>query len=245
MPTLDKNISQKILIDLDDKGFLFSNYKLVKENESLCLLGSGGFSEIYEMQDVNNPDKKYAIKEKKKKKLTVTSEVFNKTTRVQRMLDELTGCVVRIIADKELCIFLDENGNLSSVTEPNDERWNLEGYILQFILMEKLSSIIDKDKFKKVYLLREELSKEEEMLKLMSDIGKVLLIAHNNNILHRDIKLENIFWDEDTKCYKLGDFEMCKETQFLEAETVTYTDGYGAPEIEMQLDKNYNNMSAT
>ncbi|MDE7431348.1 MAG: protein kinase, partial [Lachnospiraceae bacterium] len=66
--------------------------------------------------------------------------------------------------------------------------------------------------------------------------------AHNKNILHRDIKLENVFYSPEKKQYKLGDFGIAKMTQDGFASTVAFTKGYAAPEVRgIQADDQYDN----
>lgn len=77
------------------------------------------------------------------------------------------------------------------------------------------------------------------MLTFAMQIGQAIYLAHAGNILHRDVKLENIFRDEETGQYKLGDFGLAKYVEDGRAETVAYTDGYGAPEISRRLYDNY------
>ena len=111
---------------------------------------------------------------------------------------------------------------------------------MQFVLMERLDELIEKDRFGKARLFREELKTELEVLKLGVQIGQALALTHNNKCLHRDIKIENIFWDTSERVYKLGDFGIAKWAEDGNAETIVYTDGYGAPEIERRLYDNYN-----
>lgn len=71
---------------------------------------------------------------------------------------------------------------------------------------------------------------EDEVLKLAKQVGIALKAAHYNNIIHRDIKPDNIFIDEN-KNYLLGDLGVSKqinnETSFY---TIAGTEPYVAPE---------------
>ena len=111
---------------------------------------------------------------------------------------------------------------------------------MQFVLTEKLDELITKDRFAKVRLLKEELGTEDEVLEFAFEIGQALAAVHTNMCLHRDIKIENIFWDNSEQIYKLGDFGIAKWADDGNAETIVYTDGYGAPEIERRLYDSYN-----
>ena len=222
---------EELLISLEKKEYLFPEYELYREDAHICLLGKGGYSRVYEMYNKINPQLRYAMKIIGFEKHTVTSKQFHETVRIQRLLDKEAKNVVRIIDVKELVLYFDESGNLSRVHPTTDERWSEDGFFLQFVLMEKLEEIIVKDKYNNASLTIPDLN-EQEVVKFAFQIGSVLHVAHVNHILHRDIKLENIFIDEENGCYKLGDFGISKYVEDGYAETVVYTDGYGAPEIE-------------
>jgi len=205
---------EEVLEQLDETGQLFPEFKLHKSGISVSLLGKGGFSSVYEMYHKERVEKRYALKVIGFEKHSVTSEQFWQTIRLQCFLSEQSPYVVRILDSKEV-------------------------QHLQCILMEKLEDVIQKDKFKRASLFRKTLHAEAEVLNFALQIGQVLQLAHSNNILHRDIKLENIFWDEKEQCYKLGDFGIAKYVESGNAETRVYTDGYGAPEVEQCLNETY------
>ena len=237
---LEKREMEELLCTLDENGSIFPGFEIVKVNNRPNLLGTGGFSSVYEMCCLKRPEKGYVLKVIGFDKHVVTSESFWETIRVQGLLTEQSEYICRVISAKEINVTLDDEGHLVEVTEAKEERWNEEGIHIQFILMERLEEIINKDKFGKVTLYDECLSKEEEVIDFALQIGNALYCAHSKNILHRDIKLENIFWDNEELCYKLGDFGLAKQTVEGSADTVVYTDGYGAPEIEKYLSESYN-----
>lgn len=239
MLNLDRENVEKILCVLDEKGYLFPEFQLNKENEQLHLLGRGGFSTVYEMVQKNRSQNHYALKVIGLERHLVTLDDFWNTVGLQRSIGEQSSNVMRILDARTLLITFDEDGEMIGISDDVDERWSKAGLHLQFILMEKLEDIITKDKFWKATLLREELQNESEVLKFAIQIGQALLAAHNNKVLHRDIKLENIFWDATEKSYKLGDFGIAKFVEEGNAETVVYTDGYGAPEIKCRLSDFY------
>ncbi len=244
MSGFDKNAVNRVILQLDESGCLFPQFGLSKLNNELVLLGQGGFSSVYEMYNKERPDLKFALKVIGFERHTISSAEFWNTGRIQWILCQESRYVARVFDARELIIDTDENGNLYNVKmlDVTKERWDDEenGLHLQFVLMEKLETIIEKDRFKKVSLLREKLNTEEEVLKFALEIGQALNIAHGYSVLHRDIKLENIFWDDTEKVYKLGDFGIAKYAEDGNAETVVYTDGYGAPEIERRLYDTYN-----
>ena len=241
MTSFDNDRINHILMQLDDGGYLFPQFELSKLNKDPIVLGEGGFSLVLEMTNKARMDLKYALKVVGLKKQMISSEEFQTTGKLQWILSQDSKYVARVLELKELQIEIDENDKLINVTDQIKEAWEEEkGIHLQFVLMEKLEKIIIKDRFKKVSLLRNNLNNESEILKLAFEIGQALNSAHNYNVLHRDIKLENIFWDEHEKIYKLGDFGFAKYSEDGNAATVIYTNGYGAPEIERNPYEVYN-----
>lgn len=77
----------------------------------------------------------------------------------------------------------------------------------------------------------DKVSTEEQILCLAKDLCYALVTCQKNNILHRDIKPQNIFLASDG-CFKLGDFGIAKTIEHTTHATVgigTYS--YMAPEV--------------
>lgn len=70
---------------------------------------------------------------------------------------------------------------------------------------------------------------EKNIRKLALDIANGLKAAHDMGIIHRDLKPSNFFLDKNSGIYKLGDFNISKETEFTR--TFAGTNGYLAPEV--------------
>lgn len=239
MPGMDEAVFQCLLEKLDTAGAIFPEFELYKVNGQPQLLGKGGYARVYEMRSKNGTDTKYALKVIGMEKHAVTSERFWETVYLQRFLAEQSPHVARIIDAKAIVAELSEAGELLKYEAATEECWQRQGYILQFLLMEKYEEVLKRDRFGKAFLAQKDLEEEKGVLSFAMQIGQALYLAHQNNILHRDIKLENIFWDEKEKIYRLGDFGIARYVENGNAETVVYTDGYGAPEIERHLGKNY------
>lgn len=225
-------------LDLMDK--LFPQFRLSIENNHFILLGRGGFSYVYEMHNVNLNDNKYALKITGFTKCDTSSEAFAESVRLQYLLSEESRYVCRIISSRELYIKVDNRFNVTSVLEKNNGDNDEDIIDLQFVLMEKIEPVITKDRFRNIIPFGDRICNEHEVIKLALEIGNALAVAHTENILHRDIKLENIFWDTKDQIYKLGDFGVSKHTEDGNAETVVYTNGYGAPEIHAKANGRYN-----
>lgn len=240
MLSLDKAGIDKLLLQLEDIGFIDPRYKFYKVNNELNLLGRGGFSYVYEMYDSMAPERHYAAKIIGIGK-DVDEQLILETTRIQYFLSEQSDNIMRVIALWIMKLHLDDEGNVVNIVGVNQEGYEEDdGIHFEIVLMEKLDDVISKDKYGNVELKREDLKSEEGVIKFAENIGRALFTVHNNRFLHRDIKLENIFWDNDLQQYKLGDFGIARYVGEGEAETVVFTDGYGAPEIERQLEESYN-----
>lgn len=238
----DKDYVEGVLNTLEEREFLFPQFGLTKQNNELKLLGSGGFSSVYEMYNRERPQLLCALKVMGFQRHTVSSADFGDTGRIQWILSQESRYIMRVIDTRELILVLDEKDEITDIKDAAKEECEETDKTLhlQFTLMEKLDEVIVKDRFAKVKLRREELNTNSEVLKLAFEIGQALAVAHTNRFLHRDIKLENIFWDPNEQIYKLGDFGIAKWTEDGSAETIVYTDGYGAPEIERRLYDSYN-----
>ncbi len=229
---------------LNQQGDFFPQFKFSKKEDKTVCLGRGGFSEVYEMVGATRPEKHYALKVGGFSKHKSTSADFWQSVQIQNRLWQSTHYVVRPLDSCELLVKTDGEGYVTEAVlyhERAPEQWEEAGKCLhlQCILMEKVYPILVKDRYHKVHLFSEELSSMEEVLKLAGQVGQALMVSHEMGILHRDIKLENIFWSPEEGIYKLGDFGIAKYTSGDGAETVIYTEGYGAPEIKKQLTERY------
>lgn len=238
----DKDYVEKLLCELDKHNCLFPQFELTKNNNKLKFLGNGGFSVVYEMHNKERKENFFALKVIGFQGRKVSSTEFWNTSHIQWILSQDSKYIMRVLDARELVLVFDDNGVVIEVKDAEKEVWEETEKILylQFVLTEKLEEVIEKDRFAKVKLIKDGMSKETEVLKLAFEIGQALAVAHTNMCLHRDIKLENIFWDSFEQVYKLGDFGIAKWTEDGNAETIVYTDGYGAPEIERRLYDNYN-----
>lgn len=77
----------------------------------------------------------------------------------------------------------------------------------------------------------EDVIRTDEIEKLARQIGIALHSMHEINMLHRDIKPGNIYIDEDTGDFLLGDFGISKQTSPNSQMTYAGTREYMAPEV--------------
>lgn len=78
--------------------------------------------------------------------------------------------------------------------------------------------------------MRREFS-EEEVIRIGMDICSALIACGEKNIIHRDIKPDNILVSEDG-VYKLGDFGVARELDHTTAASLKGTPTFMAPEVE-------------
>lgn len=223
----------KILMQLDERKLPFAKYSLVNESGRLKLLGRGGSAEVYEAETRSSHKSNYAIKVIGFQKQNADSDLFNETVQAQKDIRGFQDKIVKIYDYTELWISFDEKDNVIGAYKEKPEELSRTSIKLQFVVMEKISSVIERTKDGNIKMTPWQLalSDEQEVLKLAYDVGLALKSAHNQNVLHRDVKLENVFYSEKKQQYKLGDFGTAKKTDDGFASTIAFTKGYAAPEV--------------
>ena len=109
------------------------------------------------------------------------------------------------------------------------EKKNIPGYDV-YIRMEKLKTL------SRIIREKGDLS-QEEVLKVGLDICDALKAVHVENVLHRDIKLENVFYGKGE--YKLGDFGVSRTLSQMDKVTTAGTPHYMAPEIYHHMETDH------
>lgn len=229
----------KILIQLDAMNLPFSKYALYQENGKLKLLGRGGSAEVYEAQTRSSQKQNFAMKVIGFRSQNIDSDFFKESVQVQKDIGDYQDYVVKIYDHAEIWVTLDDRDNVVSAVKEKPETVSRTTIKLQFVLMEKIASVITRTKGGNIRMNPDSLAHgdEQEILKLAYDIGLALKRAHNKNVLHRDVKLENVFYSEKKKQYKLGDFGIAKKTEDGFAGTIAFTKGYAAPEVRASDDR--------
>ncbi|MDA1580525.1 protein kinase domain-containing protein [Bacillus cereus group sp. TH228LC] len=89
------------------------------------------------------------------------------------------------------------------------------------------------DQFEYLINVKQEKEDIERALNIIFQIIEGLLFAHKNGIVHRDIKLNNIMYDEENGVIKIIDFGLSKPTEVNRNETVYFarTPGYVPKEL--------------
>lgn len=124
---------------------------------------------------------------------------------------------------KEYSIMARMKGN-SNIVDCDDVRYvpKGDGYgwtvLIKMELLEPLMKSLDAD------------VPEAEVLRLGLDIGSALVVCRDQNIIHRDIKPQNIFRSKYGG-YKLGDFGVAKISDKTSSGTIAGTYRFMAPEV--------------
>lgn len=235
---------ENILLELESRGYPFADYSFEKDGEGLNVLGHGAFAKVYGASlRKNSSDMSYAIKVIGFGSKLVDEAAFESAVDNQERLSKKCENIIRIYDKVQLWIIFDEDEHVQAIQRKRPLNRDSNFLHLQFILMERSSSVFARGKDGTISLYPHSLNEanEKEILKLAFDIGMALEQAHSSNILHRDVKLENIFYSQNEGIYKLGDFGISRMTEDGAADTVAFTKGYGAPEVVMSLDDRYDN----
>ncbi|MBQ9321641.1 MAG: protein kinase, partial [Eubacterium sp.] len=140
--------------------------------------------------------------------------------------------IVEIHDRQTLTVLINDDWEIEDVVRGDALKEHPEGLLLTMIRMEELIPVSERTIRFPIRLRAQQLSNanEEEILKLAIDMSEALEEAHKRKIIHRDVKLENIFYDEDG-IYKLGDFGIAR-MEDAQLKSRAMTRGYGAPEID-------------
>lgn len=228
-----------ILTQLDKKQLPFSGYTL----RGCQLLGSGSFAAVYSATKRNGGGR-YAIKVTGFGEKHIDPKEFDSTMSAQMRLSHKCKNIVRIYDYAQLYVCLDSSNRVVRVQHDSAAK-NAEPpencLLLQFAVLERLTPVVERKRYGGLSVTVKQLAEgdETEIFRLGKQIGAALKIVHDRKMLHRDIKLENIFYDSVHKQYKLGDFGIARVVQEGLASTVAFTKGYGAPEIVVTGQERY------
>ena len=191
--------------------------------ETVRILGHGSFGAVYEIQrDIFGSVEKAAVK-----CLTIPQNYADIEVLYEDGLDEgsitarFEGYLRDIVKEYSLMARLKGHSNIVScedvryVQQDNGIGWDI------YIKMELLTSLPKAMKGE---------TEEKEIIRLGMDICTALELCRGQNIIHRDIKPQNIFISEAGE-YKLGDFGIAKTAERTTTGTKTGTYRFMAPEV--------------
>lgn len=213
---------------------LFNNYKICE------LIGSGSFANVYK---VFNPldNNYYAIKKiGVKNNFQGISEIRSmaklnhknivryhtswiETLKINRKINNLDNNLLEYETSSKLIKFEESSYSINESVGSEDSEYdeNLYNKFI-FIQMELCKQNL------KEYLKENKLNFNEK-IKICTQIIEGIKYIHDNNIIHRDLKLTNIFISFDN-IIKIGDFGLASNIYDLNFEEVG-TSSYIAPEI--------------
>ncbi len=202
---------------MEEQKALWAGWKTVRK------LGAGSFGAVYEIErEVFGEVEKAALKEiVLPKDDSDTDELRSLGYDNESITQHYKNCLEDIVREYTLMRKLKGHSNIVDCDdlryEPHESGfgWHI------FIKMELLTPIM-----KALELLKE----ETEVVRLGMDLCQALSTCRKRNILHRDIKPQNIFRSEDGN-YKLGDFGIAKTSEKTSGGTKTGTYNYMAPEV--------------
>ena len=200
-------------------------------------IGTGGFGNVYRVERTNivgnvNRALKVITLPEDNQYLEILNSMggdYGKAdqylkTELDRVVNEIR--VFSMISEKD-------NHHIVSYYENDIEKTEKYKYNI-YILMELMMPL---DKW-----LYENNITVSQAIDISLDVAKGIKICHDNNIVHRDIKLNNIFVSKDGK-FKLGDFGISKKIgELTRSHTIKGTPHYIAPEIYVKNEK-YSNSS--
>ncbi len=221
-------------------------YKFTTKDGELEKIGEGSFSVVYAACRRKSGKGRYAVKVIGFGNNHIDRNDFRDIVVAQENLSYAEN-IVRVYDGVQLRVWIEGRNTVQSVAvidtfgdRPVDEG-NGDYLDLQFVVTERLEPVLREKGpgYVKLYPQQLQDGDEPEIEQLAHDIGVALYEAHKRKILHRDIKLENIFYSPEDKIYKLGDFGISKVTSDGFASTRAFSHGYGAPEVVSNKDDRY------
>jgi len=227
--------------EVNEKGEKFYNeYKIISS------IGEGGYSKV---KLVEKKGKKYAMKIIDKKKLSHTRKGFgfNKIEDGTIKINSLLEDAIKEIAILKKC----NNKNIIKLYEILHDNIKEKLYlILEYCSNGNLMTYNeDEDKFqinKHFYKNNNPDSdySEDEIRKIIRQIVLGIDYLHNNGVIHRDIKPDNILFDENNNI-KITDFNVStllpSKNDDLISKNILGTKYFRAPEVCKNIENEKNN----
>ena len=191
-------------------------------------LGKGGFGRVYKATEVKEGGKEEEALKAAVKVISIKYEDFDDydapTEEVNRESPKKAALekYEKLKNEIQTMKMLSSHSRIVSIWA--DEKVERDDSIEIYIRMELLTAL---DK----YLQNRKIT-QELIIQIGCDICSALESCESKNIIHRDVKISNIFATEDD-CFKLGDFGVAKnlEKESDMLKTSIGTRGYMAPEV--------------
>ncbi|MDZ7961620.1 MAG: serine/threonine-protein kinase [Aulosira sp. DedQUE10] len=176
--------------------------------EIIALLGEGGFSRTYLANDLFQSGVQYAVKH-----FTFSNTNQSEVVTAKELFQREVTILKKLNGHPQIPKFFE-------YLEENQEFYLIQQYIQGNTLSKEIKS-------------RKNLE-EPEVIKILDKLLNILVFVHKNNIIHRDIKPDNIILSEHDSLF-LIDFGAVKEiiannTRLQKPGTQIYTQGYSPVE---------------
>ena len=194
------------------------DWKIVK------YLGGGAYGKVYEIErNISGVQEKAALKivSRPKEESELEADYQNGYDR-ESIAVKYTEILQEYINEYKLMKELQGQSNIVSCDDFAIEK-NPDGIGGKIYIRMELLTPLQK-------VTKERLLSEEEVIRLGKDICKALILCESRNIIHRDIKPDNVMISKFGD-FKLGDFGVSKVMGHTTAGTMTGTEGYIAPEV--------------
>lgn len=199
------------------------------------LIGKGSYGEVYKIYKIENGEKieaaaKYISIPKSDNDIDIAISKGFATDDEDSLRSFFSTRANAFSKEIELMMKLQDAKNVvhyeAHIKEEKKEEigWDI------IIRMELLTAL---DKY-----LRENQFERKDVIRLGIDMCRAIENCQKEKIIHRDVKIENIFLDVYGN-FKLGDFGVSREAKGTTMGTLTGTEDYMAPEISKH--KEYNN----
>ena len=200
-----------------DISIPWSGWQIVRK------LGEGAFGRVYEIErEIAGTKEKAALKIISRPTKAELERDYNNGYTEQTVSKKYTDLLGKCVGEYKMLMEMKGQTNIVSCDDIAVEQhkdgigWDI------YIRMELLTPLNKR--------IRNEMLPETEVIKAGKDICKALMLCEERNIVHRDIKPDNIMISRFGD-YELGDFGQAKIMDHTTMGTTTGTPGFWAPEV--------------
>ncbi|MES1902455.1 MAG: Cell cycle serine/threonine-protein kinase cdc5/MSD2 [Paramarteilia canceri] len=174
-----------------------------KKYRVLGLAGSGGYAQVFKVEDAN--EKIYAVKKYVKMKAV---SIQSAHTEVKMLKNKLLIYIVLVHSKKNY-----QHENIIKLIDYEFKKVSLlsKNYVLTIVMEYCHNDLVGE--VKRV-MHKNESFPEKRILLILVDVLAALSYLHSNDIIHRDVKLDNVLVRPDSSCV-LCDFGSCATSPIL------------------------------
>ena len=209
---------------------------LRKRNPALRLgerINEGGTSVVYHIAGASSPQTlkvMYTDLRDYDDSASMRKRFYEYFTNEVKIMRELSSPYIMPVLDSFQYIF--RAGQIQEVTERALKDNSYRAFV--FVIMPECQSLTD---YHKKFPMT-----ERDMIRMTIHICRALQQCHSHDVLHRDVKPDNIFVPlDDPSRFILGDFGFCRrmERNIIPRYTAIGTEGFTAPEVLRGDNKQY------